>query len=175
MMAIFYSDSSASLQCSLIFLFIERNFTSEIYYCYYVISGYHGNELSNVNTLYSRKLLAVFFQCIVSILWILEIFLCGYVKYSMLWKGETLRLPICQCNTREMVLTSTSTDHSITRRGWKGIQEKAYVTSDGIFRFVFSACYTPSLNVTYRFLHRYDTLLRWLLKTHPKSIFQGLS
>jgi hypothetical protein len=47
---------------------------------------------------------SIMFQCVVSILWAIIIFLCGYVKRSMLYKGNCLRFTVCACYSWEMAL-----------------------------------------------------------------------
>jgi hypothetical protein len=44
------------------------------------------------------------FQCIVSVLWVLIIFRCRYVKCSVLYKADGLRLTICACYSWQMTL-----------------------------------------------------------------------
>lgn len=45
------------------------------------------------------------FQTIVSITWVLIMYLCVYVKRSVLYKGDSLRLTIFVCYSWEMVLS----------------------------------------------------------------------
>jgi hypothetical protein len=62
-------------------------------------------------------------QCIVSILRVLILFWCGYVKRSVLYKGAGLRMTICAGYSCEMAL-STSLGVSLDNmRNCKGIYE----------------------------------------------------
>jgi hypothetical protein len=86
-------------------------FKPEIYHCHYSTSGNHNNELLSVNTLHERKLCSksrmskqVLFECIVSIMWVLIIIWCVYVKCSILSKGDSLKLTLCVCYSWEVAL-----------------------------------------------------------------------
>jgi hypothetical protein len=79
----------------------------------YFISGHHRNELSTVNTLYECKSCSrsrmsdqsfVSVYDITSLHRFSHIFWCGYVKCSILNKGDDLRLSICACYSWEMAL-----------------------------------------------------------------------
>jgi hypothetical protein len=69
---------------------IERHERVKFYHCDYAISDYHSN-----NTFHGLSYV-VCHECIVSILRVL-IFWCGYVKCSMLYKGDSFRLTVCAC------------------------------------------------------------------------------
>jgi hypothetical protein len=76
--------------CNISFSVYKTRFcTPEIYPCHYWLWGYHRDELPNIthcmNVRYvlvgHERVNGILFQCIVSIMWVLTIFLCGYVKY----------------------------------------------------------------------------------------------
>jgi hypothetical protein len=89
------------------------------------------------------------FRCIASILWILTVFWCGYVKSSILYNGDGLQFNICACYWWQMALEfglGVSFDNIYK---WKGIREKsgevnstkAYITSDETSCRILAGCY----------------------------------
>jgi hypothetical protein len=56
----------------------------------------------NISYVVGRTIEAFLFQYIVSILWLLVILWCGYVKCTILRKADGLRLNICACCLLEM-------------------------------------------------------------------------
>jgi hypothetical protein len=92
-------------------IYIQTTFsTHEFYHCHYAITDYRSNELLSIRTLHdhglcgrSRKSFHRSFHCIVSILWVLIIFLCGHVKGSILCRRESLQLAVCSRCSSEIV------------------------------------------------------------------------
>jgi hypothetical protein len=78
--------------------------------CNYVVSGCHSNELSIDHTLHEHgrvighERASSLFHCILSMLWVLIMFWCGYVKCNLLWNTDGLRLTVCVCYWWEMAL-----------------------------------------------------------------------
>jgi hypothetical protein len=90
-----------------------------IFHCHYVSSGYHSNTLHepwlcSTSQTSEQSFISVYRVDSVSIG--TTLFLCGYVKCSILYKENCLWLTIHACYSWEMALNVASTHHSITCR-----------------------------------------------------------
>jgi hypothetical protein len=82
--------------------------------------------------------------CVLYVLWVVIILWCGYVRCTVLHKGDGLRLTICACYLWEMTLNLCLRVSFDNMQDWKGIREKAkkvsntkaYITNDKNSRWI---------------------------------------
>jgi hypothetical protein len=128
----------------------------------YAISGYNCMQGSYV--VGHERANSLLFQSIVSILWVLIVFSCGYLKCSILYKGNGLQLTVCACYLWEMTLNVGLDALFDNIYDWKAIREKkgevnstkACTVNDDTSRWILNRRYSSFLwrNVALTVLER---------------------
>jgi hypothetical protein len=108
---------------------------------------------------------SLLFRVITSVLWVLTIFWCGYVKCNVLFNGNCLRLIIYACDSWETGLKLCTEVSFGKMQGWKRARDKARGIT--LRKIVYSESWEfpfVSEQVLHYFLYTAQGMRKWVIR-----------